>query len=91
MSDFIHMIQMEDTSLCDDMLKYYDNSVEYKQRGLSDSGDKESTDVVVWPNSSNTTILKYLNFLGSCVESYRKEYDALLSYRICRTLAYSTL
>ena len=76
MGDFIHMIQMEDTSLCDDMLKYYDNHVEYKQRGHSDGGDKKSTDVVVWPNSSDPTILKYLNFLGSCVEDYRKEYDS---------------
>ena len=64
---------MEDTSLCDDMLKYYSNNAEYKQRGLSDGGDKKSTDVVVWPNSSDPSILKYLDFLRLCVENYRKE------------------
>jgi hypothetical protein len=45
---------------------------EYKQRGHSDGGDKKSTDVVVWPNSSDPTILKYLNFLGLCVEELSK-------------------
>ena len=69
MGDFIRLIQMEDASLCDDMIKYYKNNSEYKQRGHSDGGDKKSTDVVVWPNSSDPTILKYLNFLGSCVEN----------------------
>ena len=42
MSDFIQLIQMEDASLCDDMLKYYKNNSEYKQAGLSDGGDKKS-------------------------------------------------
>ena len=76
MSDFIHSIQMEDTSLCDDLLKYYGNNAEYKHRGLSDGGDKKSTDVVVWPNSSDPSILRYLDFLRLGVDSYRKKYDS---------------
>ena len=47
MGDFIHTVQMADTSLCDDMLEYYSKNIEYKQRGVSDGGDKKSTDVVI--------------------------------------------
>jgi len=78
MSDFIHTIQMNDTSLCDDLLLYYgrDSSNEYKQRGESNGGDKTSTDVVVHSNSTDKTILKYLDFLRSALASYQETYTA---------------
>ena len=60
MSDFIHTIQMNDTSLCDDLLKYYHENSEYKQVGESNGGNKISTDVTVHSNSKNETILKYM-------------------------------
>ena len=78
MSDFIHTVQMNDTSLCDDLLLYYgrDSSNEYKQRGESNGGDKTSTDVVVHSNSTDKTILKYLDFLRSALASYQETYTA---------------
>ena len=76
MADFIHTVQMDDTSLCDDLLLYYDKNNEYKQRGLSDGGDKKSTDVVVHSGTKDATAINYLDFLTSAVESYREKYDA---------------
>ena len=78
MSDFIHTVQMNDASLCDDLLLYYgrDSSNEYKQRGESNGGDKTSTDVVVHSNSTDKTILKYLDFLRSALVSYQETYTA---------------
>ena len=69
---------MNDTSLCDDLLLYYgrDSSNEYKQRGESNGGDKTSTDVVVHSNSTDKTILKYLDFLRSALASYQETYTA---------------
>ena len=76
MSDFIHTVQMDDTSLCDDLIMYYNSNTEFKQRGLSDGGDKTSTDVVVHTTSTDKTILKYLDFLRNSVSGYREKYDA---------------
>ena len=69
---------MNDASLCDDLLLYYgrDSSNEYKQRGESNGGDKTSTDVVVHSNSTDKTILKYLDFLRSALASYQETYTA---------------
>ena len=30
---FIHKVQMEDTSLCDKLIEYFNNSEEYKGKG----------------------------------------------------------
>ena len=76
MSDFIHTVQMNDTSLCDDLVTYYNSSSEYKQHGESNGGDKVSTDVTVHSNSTNESVLKYLDFLRSALASYQKTYDA---------------
>ena len=76
MGDFIYTAQMTDTSLCDDLLLYYNKNTEFKQRGLSDGGDKKSTDVVVHSGTKDATALKYLDFLTSALESYREKYDA---------------
>ena len=45
--DFILTLQLEDTSLCDDLVDYYNRNSEYKQPGVSNGGDKTSTDVIV--------------------------------------------
>lgn len=76
MSDFIHTVQMNDTSLCDDLISYYKKSNEYKQKGESNGGDKTSTDVVVHPGSSNKAVLNYLDFLRQVLKSYQETYDA---------------
>tara|TARA_B110000908_G_C10126777_1_gene390264 strand:+ start:267 stop:878 length:612 start_codon:yes stop_codon:yes gene_type:complete len=80
MSNFIHGIMMNDTSLCDDLLDYYNKSNEYKQKGYSVGvGDKKSTDVAVYPNSKDTVIQAYYVFLGQALKSYKEIYDTFSS------------
>ena len=77
MSSFIHAVMMNDTSLCDDLLDYYNKSDEYKQEGYSIGADKKSKDVVVYPNSKNETIQKYINFLMGALKNYQEMYGSL--------------
>ena len=80
MSSFIHAVMMNDTSLCDDLLDYYNKSDEYKQEGYSIGADKKSKDVVVYPNSKNETIQKYINFLMEALKNYQEMYDSFTSH-----------
>ena len=68
MTDFIHTVEMLDTSLCDDLIEYYHESSEYKQKGVVSGGlkpdSKISTDVTIFPNSTNETIVTYLKFIN---------------------------
>ena len=64
---------MNDTSLCDDLLDYYNKSNEYKQKGYSVGvGDKKSIDVAVYPNSKDAVIQAYYVFLGQALKSYKE-------------------
>ena len=56
-------MQVEDAFICDDLLDYYERNSEYKQKGFSNGGDKTSTDVVVYPNSTDPAILQYYGLL----------------------------
>ena len=86
MSDFIHTVEMLDTSLCDDLIEYYHESGEYKQKGVVSGGlkpdSKTSTDVTIFPNSTNKTIVTYLEFINQVLESYKETYDAFM-YPVC--------
>ena len=73
--DFILTLQLEDTSLCDDLVDYYNSNSEYKQPGVSNGGDKTSTDVIVYPNSSDPIIVSYFNFLKFCMGQYQEKYE----------------
>ena len=68
MTDFIHTVEMLDTYLCDDLIEYYHKSSEYKQKGVVSGGlrpdSKTSTDVTIFPNSTNKTITTYLEFIN---------------------------
>ena len=82
MSDFIHTVEMLDTSLCDDLIEYYHNSTEYKQKGIVSGGftpdSKISTDVTIFPNSTNKTITTYMEFINQVLGSYKETYDAFM-------------
>ena len=73
--DFIFTLQLDDTSLCDDLIDYYERSSEYKQRGASNGGDKTSTDVVVYPNSTDPAALQYFGLLKFALSEYKKKYE----------------
>ena len=78
MSNFIESIMMDDISLCDDLISYYNKNVEYKKPCSASlgNGNKKSTDVIVFPHSNDKTIKKYINFLFSGLNSYRQAYDS---------------
>ena len=84
--NFIHTVEMLDTSLCDDLIKYYHKSSEYKQEGVVSGGlkpnSKTSTDVTIFPNSTNKTIVTYLEFINQVLGSYKETYDAFM-YPVC--------
>jgi len=86
MSDFIHTVEMLDTSLCDDLVEYYHKSSEYKQKGVVSGGlrpdSKTSTDVTIFPNSTDKTIVTYLEFVNQVLGSYKETYDAFM-YPVC--------
>jgi hypothetical protein len=86
MSDFIHTVEMLDTSLCDDLIDYYHKSSEYKQKGVVSGGlrpdSKTSTDVTIFPNSTDETIVTYLKFVNQVLGSYKEAYDAFM-YPVC--------
>ncbi len=79
---------MLDTSLCDDLVDYYNKSGEYKQKGVVSGGlkpdSKTSTDVTIFPNSTDKTIVTYLEFLNQALRSYKETYDSFM-YPVCFT------
>ena len=64
----------EDMHLCDDLIEYHKNNMEYKNLGKSIGANemKKSTDVTVFPASQNPFILMYRKLLFG----YKKEYNA---------------
>ena len=82
--DFIFTLQLDDTSLCDDLINYYERSSEYKQRGASNGGDKTSTDVVVYPNSTDPAALQYYGLLKFALSEYKKKLNLLMQKRYKR-------
>ena len=75
--DFIFTLQIDDDFICDDLMAYYERHNEYKQKGQSNGGDKTSTDVVVYPNSTDPAILQYYGFLKYALEKYKEKYQTL--------------
>ena len=77
MSDFIHTVEMLDTSLCDDLIEYHKNNMEYKNLGKSIGANemKKSTDVTVFPASQNPSILMYRKLLFGYIKEYNAAYD----------------
>lgn len=75
--DFILSLQMDDKDnpICDDLLAYYERNDEYKHRGLSNGGNKLSTDVSVYPNSIDPAVVRYLEFLRFALKKYREKYE----------------
>ena len=72
---FIHATMMDDVSLCDELIEYYNNNSEYKERGFAYGAEKISTDVIVFPWSKNKSIAKYYKFLSQALVNYKEIYE----------------
>ena len=53
----------DDMSICDGLIEYHNNNMEYKNMGKSIGANemKKSTDVTVFPASQNPFVLMYKN------------------------------
>ena len=67
----------EDMHLCDGLIEYHKNNMEYKNLGKSIGANemKKSTDVTVFPASQNPFILMYRKLLFGYIKEYNAAYD----------------
>ena len=67
----------EDMHLCDDLIEYHKNNIEYKNLGKSIGANemKKSTDVTVFPASQNPSIMMYRKLLFGYMREYNTAYD----------------
>ena len=85
-STFIMPFQMKDTSICDDLIKFYENDVYYKHPGGTIGDDpnddglgKKSTDVNVFPTCNDPMIEKYRNMIADFGSTYFNFYEINIS------------
>ena len=67
----------EDMHLCDDLIEYHKNNMEYKNLGKSIGANemKKSTDVTIFPASQNPSIMMYRKLLFGYMREYNTAYD----------------
>ena len=85
MENFIYTFQIQDTSVCDDLIEYHKKNTEFKDFGYSGAGPhgakidnsvKESVDVFVQPYSKHPTIKKYFEEeIKKGVLDYKQKYE----------------
>ena len=78
MDTFIHETMLSDVSICDELINYHTNNLEYKSRGQTSSGvsnTKISTDVCVHAGIQNPIILMYIKELFGAVNKYFDKYN----------------
>lgn len=81
-SSMIMPFQMKDTSICDDLIKFYENDVYYKHPGGTIGDDpnynglgKKSTDVNVFPTCTDPMIDRYKGMLVDFCITYFNFYE----------------
>ena len=80
METFINETILDDVSLCDNLIEYYNNNIEFKSKGTTQAGEgvgKVSTDVIVSLASQNPIIIMYLAEMINSMKMYLKKYDLL--------------
>ena len=67
----------DDMSICDGLIEYHNNNMEYKNMGKSIGANemKKSTDVTVFTASQNPFVLMYKKLLFGYVKEYNASYD----------------
>ena len=76
---FIKKFEIDDLTICDNLINYFKENNEYKQPGkvgiCSDSPDKKSTDVYVFNQSKNSIVKKYFSNLSNFICQYLDYYN----------------
>ena len=86
--NFIGFYQIEDLSICDDLIKYFnesDNKVpgrSYQINGNSviDLDWKDSIDVTITTSESNPLFSRYVNELAKAADEYKKKFPNSVNY-----------
>ena len=80
METFIQETMLEDTSICDQLIEYHKNNLEYKRTGMTSGVNipqikgKISTDVAVYIGNNNSIIHMYLQEVMKAVHTYVETY-----------------
>jgi hypothetical protein len=79
MENFIYTFQI-DTKVCDDLITYHQNNVEYKSEGKFggpnvDASVKESIDVAFFNSSNHPSIKQYFSELQKGYVNYTQKYN----------------
>ena len=80
MDTFIRSYTLPDVSVCDTIIKFFENNTEHHQPGYINKGEvdksvKASTDISIPVNQE--WLSGYRTGLQSCVDQYKKEYDGI--------------
>ena len=75
---FIERYKVDD-EVCDGLIEYFEENVEYKNQGQVGSGEidkkvKDSTDVGFWTGSNDVRIQNFFKTLNSIIATYGKKY-----------------
>ena len=78
MPSFINETMLSDLSICDGLIEYHKNNIEYKTRGYTAAGTdngKTSTDVRIYMGNQNPIIQMYISEVTNAAISYFKKYS----------------
>ena len=86
--NFIGEYQLEDTSVCDKLIEYFESSDRRLPgaigNGSVDTDIKESTDVCIWPHEmeeeGNEAVLNFMIALDKVLDSYIEDYPECNKY-----------
>jgi|TARA_R110002020_G_scaffold59151_1_gene161568 hypothetical protein len=83
---FIHQFTINDLSICDKLIDYHKNNIEYKKEGMTQNASgkiqinkdiKDSIDVTFWAKSQNKVIQDYFQEIQKGLNKYIEKYQAL--------------
>ena len=81
-SSFIMPFEMENTEICDELIKFHKDEIYYKHPGETqgnDDGAKKSTDVNVFPTCNHPAIIRYVETLYDFCKTYFDYYNINMS------------
>ena len=73
METFIQETMLEDTSICDQLIEYHKNNMEYKIAGKTTAGEgvhKVSTDVSIMSGNNNPIVHMYMSEVVKAIKIY---------------------
>ena len=78
MDSFIQQFMLDDVSICDQLIDYHTNNMEYKSKGSTAAGmgkGKVSTDVPIYVGSQNAIVHMYVTELMKKLDAYLQQYS----------------